>query len=77
MDNALSGTIWGVSTASIFALAFGIYKCINHHRLVSKCCDRRFEMSLDIDETPRPGDSPTNQTPLKISIPDAKPNPTV
>jgi len=50
--NVLAG---GGVGASIILIIGIIYKLINHKKLVSKCCSRRVDMSLDIgDTTPEP-----------------------
>lgn len=63
MDPSIQGTIAGVSIPAMLAVAYGFYKCINHHRLVSRCCGRRFDVSLDIDLTPKAGGPEPTLTP--------------
>ena len=48
----LTGTIYGVSITTVFAVAYGFYKCVNHRQLVSKCCGHELDVSLDINDTP-------------------------
>ena len=50
--NVLAG---GGVGASIILIIGIIYKLINHKKLVSKCCGRSVDLSLDIgDTTPEP-----------------------
>ena len=51
--NLLTGTVYSAGITTVFAIAFAVYKCINHRQVVSKCCGRKMDMSLDINETPR------------------------
>ena len=46
--NVLAG---GGVGASIIVIIGIIYKLINHKKLVSKCCGRSIDMSLDIGDT--------------------------
>jgi hypothetical protein len=56
MDSLLQGTIGGVSIAAVVAAAFGLYKLLNHTRFRSTCCKHEFEVSLDIERTPKPSE---------------------
>jgi len=50
--NVLAG---GGVGATIIVIIGIIYKLINHKKLVSRCCGRKVDMSLDIgDTTPEP-----------------------
>jgi hypothetical protein len=69
MDPQIQGTIAGVSIPAMIAIAYGFYKCINHHRLVSRCCGRRFDVSLDIDLTPKAGGPAQTLTPPGAKAP--------
>lgn len=50
MDSYASGGI-GASVVVVLGIAYKVFSAINHHRLVSKCCNKVFEASIDIDET--------------------------
>ena len=50
-SNFVSGTIGGVSVAFVFAIAYAVYKMVNHKRCRSACCNREISASFDIDET--------------------------
>ena len=52
MDPLLQNTVFGVSFATICAVVFAVYKCVNHRMCVSRCCGHRADLSLDIGETP-------------------------
>jgi hypothetical protein len=54
MESLLQGTIGGISIAAVVAGAFGLYKLLNHTRFRSSCCKHEFEVSLDIERTPKP-----------------------
>jgi hypothetical protein len=61
MDNYSAG---GVG-ASIIAVAVIIYNALNHKRIISTCCGRRWTASVDVEET----------TP-KIEVPKSQPEDT-
>ena len=72
MDPILQNTVFGVSFASILALVFTVYKCVNHKHCVSRCCGRRADMSLDISDTPMaggPAQSPDTRPLLSAGAP--------
>jgi hypothetical protein len=52
MDPLLQNTVFGVSFATICAVMFAFYKCVNHRMCVSRCCGHRADLSLDVGETP-------------------------
>ena len=53
MDSSwVTGTIYGISMTTVFGTAFALYKCLNHRRLLSKCCRYEIDVSLDITDTP-------------------------
>jgi hypothetical protein len=47
MDSTQALAISGV----VFGVAGTIYGAINHRRVISNCCGRRVELSLDIEPT--------------------------
>ena len=47
MDSTQALAISGV----VFGLAGTIYGAINHRRVISNCCGRKLEVSLDIEPT--------------------------
>lgn len=47
----LSSSIGGVSVALCIAVAYALYKMINHTRCRSVCCKKQMEVSLDIEPT--------------------------
>ena len=59
--NTLAG---GGVGASIILIIGIIYKIVNHKKLVSKCCGRSIDMSLDIGDTTPPD--------IKIRVPEPK-----
>jgi hypothetical protein len=50
-NNFLSSSIGGVSVALCLALAYAVYKAINHTRCRSMCCKKEMAISLDIEPT--------------------------
>ena len=73
----LTGTVYGVSMTTVFALAFAFYKCVNHRQIVSKCCGHKMDISLDINDTPmaHPSLKSTASAPLLIKSPqESRPN---
>lgn len=61
MDSWASGGI-GASIIIALGVIYKIYIAINHHRVVSNCCGRKIEVSLDIDETtPKSRDAQTDK----------------
>jgi hypothetical protein len=59
--NTLAG---GGVGASIIIIIGIIYKIVNHKKLVSKCCGRSIDVSLDIGDTTPPD--------IKIRVPEPK-----
>jgi len=56
-------------TATIIAVGGILYKVFstcNHHRIVSRCCGRKLDVSLDIQETTPP--PPKIESPPQIAI---------
>lgn len=61
MDSLTSGGI-GASIILGLGIAYKIYVALNHHRIVSNCCGKKIEVSLDIEETtPKSRDAQTNK----------------
>ena len=60
-SNVLAG---GGVGASIIVIIGIIYKLINHKKLVSKCCGRSVDMSLDIGDSTPPD--------IRIRVPEPK-----
>jgi len=61
MDSWASGGI-GASIIIALGVIYKIYIAINHHRVVSNCCGKKIEVSLDIDETtPKSRDAQTDK----------------
>ena len=61
MDSWASGGI-GASIILGLGIAYKIYVALNHHRIVSNCCGKKIEVSLDIEETtPKSRDAQTNK----------------
>jgi hypothetical protein len=50
MDSWASGGV-GASIVLALGVIYKIYIAINHHRVVSNCCGKKIEVSLDVDET--------------------------
>ena len=63
MDLASSLTGGGV-VATVIAVGLIVYKAVNHKRIRSTCCGKKFEVSVDVEETTPPA--------LKVDAP-AKP----
>jgi len=61
----MTGSVGGISVAALFGLAVVVYKVVNHRRCRSVCCDKRMEVSLDIDTTTPTGNTtPPKSNPL-------------
>jgi hypothetical protein len=50
MDNYASGAIGGTAVV-VLGILYKVFTLVNHHRLVSKCCGKAIEVSIDVDET--------------------------
>jgi hypothetical protein len=50
MDSYASGGI-GASVVVALGIAYKVFSAVNHHRLVSRCCGKVLEASIDVDET--------------------------
>ena len=64
-----TATTFGVSTAGValIALVWKALQNINHKRLVSKCCGRKIDLSVDVVESaPSPEESQNPPPPLQI-----------
>ena len=64
-----TATTFGVSTAGValIAMIWKIAQNINHKRLVSKCCGRKIDLSVDVVESaPSPEESQNPPPPLQI-----------
>ena len=58
ITNWSAGVLTSASFATVCAALYAVYKCINHREIRSKCCGREAQVSLDINETPRPTADP-------------------
>lgn len=50
MDQSTAIAIAGI----VISVAGSIFAVVNHKRIRSKCCDKKLEVSLDIDNTTPP-----------------------
>ena len=48
----VSGSIGGVSILTILAIAYGIFKAVNHQECRSTCCGRAATIALDVGQSP-------------------------
>jgi hypothetical protein len=50
MDSFSSGAV-GASSIVVLGILYKIYQAINHKHLRSRCCNKEFDASIDIDDS--------------------------
>jgi hypothetical protein len=67
MDSFSSGAV-GASTIVVLGIFYKVYQAVNHKHIRSRCCNKQFDASIDIDDsTPKTnptivGDGTDNRT---------------